>query len=257
MVRCHAQPAAVLEPPAVSDAPASTIPATVVPATVRPVPRDGKHWLKRHASMNKRVAQGNVDLLMIGDSITHAWEGAGKELWAEYYAKRNAVNLGISGDRTQHVLWRLQNGNIENITPKLAVIMIGTNNSKSNTSEEIALGVETIVELLRKELPEMKILVLAIFPRGETADDKKTIDQRRVEQNHRATGRRKKWFTISISKKAFLEEDGTLPKELMPDFLHPKKKGLRNLGTGDGAEDCRVARVRFCAAGFFVAVHGL
>ena len=132
---------------------------------VVPVPREGG-WVKRHESFNERVKKGNVDLIFIGDSITQGWEGAGKKVWEEFYGKRNAVNLGIGGDRTQHVLWRLENGNIEGIKPKLAVLMIGTNNSGSNSSEQIAAGVTAIVEKLRKELPETKVLVLGIFPRG-------------------------------------------------------------------------------------------
>src|SRR5687767_14628351 len=98
---------------------------------VKPVPRDAG-WMKRHESFNERVKKGNVDLIFIGDSITQGWEGAGKGVWEKYYGKRNAVNLGIGGDRTQHVLWRLENGNIKGIEPKLAVVMIGTNNSGSN-----------------------------------------------------------------------------------------------------------------------------
>src|SRR5438093_9326345 len=108
---------------------------------VIPVPREG-NWMKRHESFNERVKQGNVDLIFIGDSITQGWEANGKAVWAEYYAKRNAVNLGIGGDRTQHVLWRLDHGNIDGINPKLAVLMIGTNNSGGNTSEQIAAGVK-------------------------------------------------------------------------------------------------------------------
>jgi len=210
---CLAQPAAVLEQP-----------VATAPATICPVPREDQRWKGRHAAMNKRAAQGNVDLLMIGDSITQGWEGSGKKVWAEYYAKRNAINLGISGDRTEHVLWRLQNGNIENLSPKLAVLMIGTNNARSNTSEEIALGVQKIVELLRRELPEMKVLVLAIFPRGETVTDKlRLVNQganERIEQL--ADGKMIHYLNIEQS---FLEEDGTLPKEIMSDFLHPGKPG--------------------------------
>ena len=120
---------------------------------VVPAPREG-NWMKRHDSFNERVKQGNVDLVFIGDSITQGWENAGKNVWAEFYGKRNAVNLGIGGDRTQHVLWRLDHGNIDNIKPKLAVLMIGTNNSSTNTSEQIAAGVKAIVEKLRTKLPE-------------------------------------------------------------------------------------------------------
>ena len=81
-------------------------------------------WTLRHIAVNERVKKGDVDLIFIGDSITHSWEGAGKEVWGKYYEKRKAVNMGFSGDRTQHVLWRLDNGNIDGISPKAAVIMI-------------------------------------------------------------------------------------------------------------------------------------
>ena len=83
-------------------------------SAIKPEPRSGG-WMKRHESFNKRVAQGNCDLIFIGDSITQGWEGRGKGVWAKYYAKRNAVNLGIGGDRTQHVIWRLDNGNLYRI----------------------------------------------------------------------------------------------------------------------------------------------
>jgi len=194
---------------------------------VKPVPRNDTWWQNRHKSFNERIAKGNVDVLMIGDSITHGWEGKGKEVWAEYYAKRNAVNLGIGGDRTQHVLWRLENGNIEGISPKLAVLMIGTNNSGDNTPVEIAEGIAMIVKKLRTELPEMKILVLAIFPRGANADDprRKVNEQANeiVEMMLRVAGDPKIEY-LDIAE-VFLNDDGVLPKEIMPDLLHPHEKG--------------------------------
>jgi hypothetical protein len=97
-------------------------------SAVSPEPRSGDWWTSRNAAVNKRVAEGNVDLILIGDSITHSWDRQ-KDLWDKYYAPRNTVNMGFSGDRTQHVLWRLDNGHIDGIDPKLATIMIGTNNS--------------------------------------------------------------------------------------------------------------------------------
>ena len=112
-------------------------------------------WTLRHWAVNERVRQGNVDMIFIGDSITHSWENNGKEVWKKYYERRNAVNMGFSGDRTQHVLWRLDNGNIDGISPKVAVIMIGTNNSNrdDNTAEEIADGMIAICRKLRRKLP--------------------------------------------------------------------------------------------------------
>lgn len=108
-------------------------------------------------------------MLFIGDSITHGWEGGAKEYWDKYYAPRNAVNLGFNGDRTQDVLWRLDHGEIDGIFPKLAVLMIGTNNSNVdwNTAKEISEGVQAICCRLRMKLPHTKILILGVFPREE------------------------------------------------------------------------------------------
>ena len=185
---------------------------------VVPVPREGK-WMDRHNSFNERVKQGNADLLLIGDSITQGWEGAGKEVWKEFYEKRNAVNLGIGGDRTQHVLWRLDNGNIDGIKPKLAVLMIGTNNSGTNTSEQIAEGIKAIVAKLRTKLPETKVLILGIFPRGADSTNK----NRQVNEGANAIVAKladdKHVFYLDIGPK-FLAADGTLSKEVMPDLLH-------------------------------------
>ena len=111
---------------------------------------------------------------MIGDSITHGWEGRGKKVWQQYYAKRNAFNIGYSGDRTEHVIWRLQHGEIDAISPQLAVVMIGTNNTghRQDPPQETAAGIKHILAELKQRKPKMKVLLLAIFPRGATADDK-------------------------------------------------------------------------------------
>ena len=192
-------------------------------SATKPVPRSGG-WTKRHESFNKRVAQGNCDLIFIGDSITQGWEGRGKNTWAKHYAKRNAVNLGIGGDRTQHVIWRLDNGNLHRIKPKAAVIMIGTNNSGSNTSQEIADGVEVIVKQLRKKLPDTKVLLLGVFPRGANNADKR----RQVNEGANAIFKKladgKVVHYLDIGPN-FLEKDGTLSREIMPDLLHLSEKG--------------------------------
>ncbi|MCC6126782.1 MAG: GDSL family lipase [Pirellulales bacterium] len=201
------------------------------PDTVKPVSKPDPKWNKRHQSMNDRVKKGNVDLLLIGDSITNGWEGRGKEVWKKYYERRNAVNLGIGGDRTQHVLWRLENGNLEGISPKLAVIMIGTNNVGSqrdprNSPEEIAAGVKAIVEKLRAKLPEMKVLVLAIFPRGTDDKDEKRQSVGKANEIIAKLADGKMVFFLDIGAK-FLAPDGTLPKDVMPDLLHPNAKGYQ------------------------------
>jgi len=184
-----------------------------------------KWWGPRHEAVNERLKKGNVDLLFIGDSITHGWENTGKEIWNTCYAPRNAVNMGFSGDRTQHVLWRLDHSNLENISPRLAILIIGTNNSNGNdnTAEEIADGIIAICQRLRTRLPKTKILLLAIFPR-----DPKPSAQR--QKNAKASllasriadGEMIHYLDINSS---FLTDDELLTKDIMPDYLHPNKAG--------------------------------
>jgi beta-glucosidase len=205
---------------------------------VTPIPQTADWWMPRHQAVLDRVAQGNVDLLMIGDSITHGWEKSGKGIWEKYYAPRNAVNLGFSGDRTEHVLWRLKNGEIENIKPKLAIVMIGTNNSGGGSKpEKIAEGIQAIVCELRAKLPETKVLILAIFPRrtAEQRNDKTVInavynpqwaknDKTSELAAELADG--KMIFYLNINK-ALLNEQGELTRAVMPDLLHPGEKGYQ------------------------------
>jgi len=206
---------------------------------VTPVPRPNKEgWMKRHQTMVDRIAQGNVDLLMIGDSITAGWEKSGKTVWDKYYASRNAVNLGIGGDRTEHVLWRLENGEIENIHPKLAVLLIGTNNSggEQYSAEQIADGIKAIVCTLRAKLPKTKVLILAIFPRGDVVQraekENNATPNAQWAKNDRASqiasqvADGKMIFFLDINK-ALLNEQGELTREVMPDLLHPKEKGYQ------------------------------
>jgi len=184
-------------------------------------------WTLRHMAVNERVEKGNVDLIFIGDSITHSWEGAGKEVWAQYYAKRNAVNMGFSGDRTQHVLWRLDNGEITGISPKAAVIMIGTNNSNGNdnTAEQIADGIIAICKKLRKDLPKTKILLLAVFPRGPKPSPQREKNAKASELASKiADGKMIHYLDIGPK---FLEPDKSLSKEIMPDYLHLTPKGYK------------------------------
>jgi beta-glucosidase len=192
---------------------------------VVPAARSGKQ-MERHESFNKKIKEGKVDLVFIGDSITQGWEGAGKNVWQEYYAKRNAVNLGIGGDRTQHVLWRLDHGNIDGISPKLAVLMIGTNNSRDNTPDEIAAGVKAIVEKLRTRLPSTKILVLGIFPRGPDNNDPLRKKNEGANEMIKKLADGQMVHFLDIGSK-FLEADGTLSRETMPDLLHLNERSYR------------------------------
>ena len=193
-------------------------------SAVSPEPRGG-NWIKRHESFNQRVAKGNVDLIFIGDSITHGWEGKGKAVWEKYYTKRNAVNLGIGGDRTEHVLWRLDNGNIKNINPKVAVVMIGTNNSGNgrNSAEEMIDGVTAVIEKLRTKLPKTEILLLDIFPRGQRIN----AQRGKILQVNQVLSRldSRPHVTFLRIGQNFVSPDGSIAKDIMPDFLHLTPNG--------------------------------
>src|SRR5206468_2705561 len=133
------------------------------------------NWIKRHERFNEMAKKGGIDVLFLGDSITDAWGGeghgaksSGREIFEKEFVPLKAANFGIGGDRTQHVLWRLQNGELDGIQPKVVMLMIGTNNSngKNNTAEEIADGITAIVKEIHKQSPATKVLLLGVFPRG-------------------------------------------------------------------------------------------
>lgn len=207
-------------------------------AAVVPVPRKDEFWVKRSESFDKRAKEGaekgDIGVIFMGDSITQGWEGNGAGIWKDKYAPRGAVNMGIGGDRTQHVLWRLEHGNIEGLAkpksgaaPKLVVLMIGTNNSngKDHSAEEIAEGIKAVVSRLRERLPESRVLLLGIFPRGEKPNAQREKNARAGELASSAADG--KWVHYLDIGAAFLEPDGTLSKDVMPDHLHLSAEGYR------------------------------
>ena len=183
--------------------------------------------IARHKQLLKIVENGGADVIFIGDSITQGWEGAGKKVWADNFAPLKAVNLGIGGDQTGHVLWRITDGKeLEPIKPKLAVMMIGTNNMGGHTPEQIGGGVKAIVEELRKQKPDMKILVLGIFPRSAKATDKVRVKVNDTNAIIAKLDDGKMVFYKDIGAK-FLDSEGTLETKIMPDLLHLSGEGYQ------------------------------
>ena len=172
----------------------------------------------------RAAKKGNVDLLFLGDSITQGWNG-NEDVWKRFYGARHAANFGIGGDRTQHVLWRIQNGELEGIAPKVVVLMIGTNNADSSAPDEIAQGITAIVQELRQRLPEARVLLLGVFPReqrhGGLRERLKAVNERIAKLDD---GSHVRFLDIG---KAFLNEDDTISPEIMPDFLHLSRRGYR------------------------------
>jgi lysophospholipase L1-like esterase len=174
-----------------------------------------------------KAAPGDYDLEFIGDSITDFWEGTGKNVWQAYYGQRKAINMGVSGDRTQHVLWRFEHGQLDGIKAKVAVVMIGTNNSgdKRNNESEILAGVNAIIQQIRTRQPETKILLLGIFPRGNTFN----AQRGQILQVNQALARLddgKTLFYLDFGSQ-LIENDGTIAPGIMKDALHPTEAGYK------------------------------
>lgn len=190
---------------------------------IKPVPREAG-WLKRHEAFVAQAKEGGVEILFVGDSITDGWRN--RALWKERYAPLKAADFGIGGDRTEHVLWRLQNGELDGIKPKVIVLMIGTNNTRNNSAPEIVEGITAIVKEFRTRLPDSKVLLLGVFPRDAQPNTPNRVKIKEINTSIAKLddGRHVKYLDIG---EKFLEPDGTMSKEIMPDFLHPSDKGYQ------------------------------
>ncbi len=198
---------------------------------------DGR-FRKMHESFLARGKQGPIGVLFLGDSITAGWIRA-PHIWDYYYGKYQPANFGIGGDQTQHVIWRIENGEFDGISPKVVVLMLGTNNSGANTADEIAAADRKIVEMIHAKVPAAKVIVLAVFPRGARKDrDGKITDTALADAAKRMdvingvnaqlakldNGRDVRFFDINA---VFLGQDGKIPFSLMPDQLHPNAAGYQ------------------------------
>ncbi len=184
-------------------------------------------FIKAHESFVATAKAGDVDLLFLGDSITAGWKGQ-KATWDAAFGKYKPANFGIGGDRTQHVLWRIENGELDGITPKVAVLMIGTNNSGSDPAEGIAAGVTAIVKAIHARSPKTKVLLLAVFPRGDRPDGKFGAAQEKLKKVNAIIAKLHDGKTVhyfDIGDKFLV--DGQMSKEIMPDFLHLSAKGYQ------------------------------
>ncbi len=193
-------------------------------------PRIAEWWFARHAKKIGEMSKGDINLLMVGDSITHHFENekiGADEIWKQYFEPRKAINLGFGGDRTEHVLWRLDHLPKLKVSPKGAVVLIGTNNIcwGSDTPKQASEGVQAIAQKLNELYPEMKILVLGVFPRRRKLDHPHRKEINELNSYLPALLKDIKNVTFLDIGPKFLDEKGFLSKEMMPDTTHPSKKG--------------------------------
>jgi lysophospholipase L1-like esterase len=212
------------------------------PAPVDPTvgaPKAGNaRFFELHESFLKRGKEGPIGVLFLGDSITEGWKKA-PHIWEYYFGAYQPANFGIGGDQTQHVIWRIENGELDGIQPKVVVLMIGTNNSGQHTGDQIAAAVKRIIELTQAKIPGVKVLLLAILPRDARRNPDGLITEaaiadaaKRVAANDRANALLAKLddganVRFLNTNAIFLGRDGRIPWTIMPDQLHPTAAGYQ------------------------------
>lgn len=227
-------------PPAMSGSNAPGAALAELPPPPRPntalLPQLNPGFMRAHTNFVEIAKRGDIDVLFMGDSITDWWRSAGrgrgagdvipyggKAVFEKYFGGMKVANFGIAGDTTQGVLWRLQNGEGQGYKPKAVMLMIGTNNTGRNSPAEIALGIADVVFELRKDFPDARILLLAVFPRGgATSRVRGQIDE--INRIIAALHDHQHVFYMDIGPR-FLAADGSIPQDIMSDGLHPTSKG--------------------------------
>jgi len=196
--------------------------------------QDGRPWIAQHQDGVAIAARGPWDLYFLGDSITQSWGGPGRrvsaparEVWKEEFGHLRSASLGISGDRTQHLLWRIENGALDGADPQVIVVMIGTNNLPHDNADQIARGIEAVVEAVLRHAPDAQVLLHPILPRGGQPDHpmrKKGAAVNRAIVHLEARDR----LTIVDLEPHFTREDRSQVAELFRgDHLHLAIPGYR------------------------------
>ena len=235
----QAPSAVVVEQPAQQPEATPVIaPEPVQPATTTPVSREsGAYW--RQNLVLERANTSHAQVVLIGDSITEGWEGARDQLQS-LVGLRSAANLGVGGDRTQHVLWRLQQAPLMSVNPKVIVLMIGTNNIYDDSADDIVAGIRAITALLNQQCPNAEILVLDIPPRGDPMDSARAkIAQINAELAQGEWPGHARFVRVGNQ---FLGADGALDRADLPDLLHFSQKGYAMWAAAIKPElDCSLA----------------
>jgi lysophospholipase L1-like esterase len=182
-------------------------------------------WIRTHESFVAIAKKGEAGVVFLGDSLTAHWRTKYPTHFAQEFGKYNAVNFGIAGDKTQNVLWRVQNGTLAGLKPKVVVLMVGTNNAvvSANPPEQIAAGINKIINAIHKRSASTNVLLLSILPRGAAEADAKNSQVNALIAGFH-DGRRIHYLNI---RRHFLNSDGKVSRALMPDLLHLNEKGYK------------------------------
>ena len=203
--------------------------ADPLPPAFAPVPQKSERWEARHAAKLRQITdQGtSIDLVFLGDSITQALERPDSaKIVSETFPGKTILNLGYNADKTENVLWRLRNGEIDGISPKAVILMIGTNNTghRQDPPQVTANGIALIRDKLRAKLPNSKIILLSIFPRTDGPDNRLQQINQQTNTLLPSLADRKTTFHFDLNE-VFLDKNGRVPSDIMPDGLHPSSQG--------------------------------
>jgi lysophospholipase L1-like esterase len=212
-------------------------------STLIPVPKleeDCYDWYARHEAVLHIAKNIDPEIVLIGDSITHFWGGEPKEptqlrgpiAWQRAFGSYRMLNMGFGWDRIQNVLWRLDHGEFDGLSPRLIVLNIGTNNltgtenARENTPTEIVEGIGEVVCRLRSFVPSVRIIQMGIFPRGQFANDAFRPRIAEINRQLSQTAEQRNVEFLDIGPE-MLSADGSISTEIMGDFTHPTEKGYQ------------------------------
>ncbi len=184
-------------------------------------------WRSRHERQLAQPGRADAELVFLGDSITEAWVET-RNL-RDCLARHQPLNLGVGGDQTQHVLWRIEQGTLQGLSPRLVVLLIGVNNLLNGyTPEETVRGITSVVQSVRRNLPEARVLLLNVLPAGEHRTDELRRAVVRTNQLLGALSEPAHLEMLDIGA-VLLKDDGSIGTETMEDFLHPTQGAYRSM----------------------------
>jgi len=197
------------------------------PCAVAAIPDSNREqWLQLHESYVNNTKEEHPDVMLVGASIIQAIQFF--PIWSEKFVPLKSINLGISGDRTQNVLWRIQNGLLDHIKPKVCILNVGTNNiAFGDSPSQIACGILAVVAEIRSKLPDCHIIVIAILPHGPFPERLRELGS---QVNKILKFKLREMPKVELYKaKHFLQPDGSLSQDDAPDFVHPSETGYRKI----------------------------
>lgn len=189
-----------------------------------------RDWCLRFKRNILHPSRRGTELVFLGDSITEAWTEVAPDIWESYFGRYTPLKLGIPGDETQQVLWRIENGELDGLKPRVIVLLVGVNNLRNGewSVAETAAGIEAVLHAIKKKLPEARVLHMALFPAMPSAQDPLRL---KIEATNALLEKlRLPHVTFLDIGDALLEADGALTPEVMKDFIHPSREGYRRWG---------------------------